>query len=100
MGKGDGCGGWQSSKSKRRVMTERQRIQMMRFNTSKVTQNTKQTDRSQKKTTQNALGLLEQTNSSGRRFIEVGLTQLSGEQMKQCEWQGEQCNRESGGECV
>lgn len=31
----------------------------------------------------------------------MGLTQLGGEQMKQCEWQGEQCSRESGGRvCV
>lgn len=30
----------------------------------------------------------------------MDLTQLSSEQMKQCEWQGEQCSRESGGECV
>lgn len=90
MVKGDGCEGWQSSK--RAVMTERQMIEMMEFNTE-----VHQIDRSQNKTTQRALGLLKQRN----RYIELCLTQLSSEQMKQCEWQGEQCSRESGGRvCV
>lgn len=56
----------------------------MIFNTCKLTQNTKQTDRRQLKTAKLVPGLLKQTNS--RRHGEVvGLMELSGEQMKQCE---------------
>lgn len=67
----------------------------MEFNTA-----IQQIDRSQKKTTQKGFSVVETENSLRRRCIEVDLTQLSSEQMKQCEWQGEQCSRESGGECV
>lgn len=51
------------SKGKGEVTAERRRLQMERFNAGKVTQNTKQTVKSRKKTIQSASGLLKQKNS-------------------------------------
>lgn len=72
-------------KCKRKVMTRRQMIYMMIFNTCKLTQNTKRTDRRQLKTAKLVPGLLKQTGDSRGHSEVVGLMQLSGEQMKQCE---------------